>query len=282
MKRKHTTLWQFLRTALRHAWLLLYGLVWSLFGSATRIRDNLLPDTWKEKLQTHRLWDAIPPMNWQVWAIGILALIIVAIVRSALLQLRVGETAYFDVKDEVNELKQTPLSVQLTIHEIIHRPSFETHAYWNRDVFLRVSADLISPRSTEVQYDLAVILRGKTIPAEWLKDVDQWCRTEIVRHPNPFDPNEDKPCYNMDDLSPRLNMGQKVDGWLHFRTGGLPDGEMAKCKLRVIARSGYGASHIDMPEGSFPVVPADWKVVLKKDVVAYSLRSGGNALPPPI
>jgi hypothetical protein len=282
MARNFTTLWQFLKKALRHWWYWIYNVAWSLFGTATRIRDNFLPDAWRQKLGTRHLLESIPKMRWQVWLIGVLLLMIAAIARSAALQIREAESAYFDIQEELLRLREAPLSIEMTIHEMIHRPSFETHSYWNRDFFLRVSADLVSPRLVEVEYGLAVILRGKTLPAEWLRDVDSWCRTEIVRDPNPFSPNEDKPCYNMDELSPRLEMGQKVDGWLHFRTLGLPDGELAKCKLRLLAKSGHGASHTDMPEGSFSVIPGGWKIIPKDDAKTYSERSPGNALPPPL
>ena len=282
MKRNFTTVWQFLKKALRHSWILISGGGWSLFGTLTRIRDNFLPEPSKQNLGTRHLIESIPRMSWQEWLIGILILFLGAIVRSALLQIRDVESAHFNAQEELARLREAPLSIEMVIHQMICRPSFETHAFWNRDIFLWVSADLVSPRSVEVKYELAAILSGKTVMAGWLRDVDSWCRTEIVRNPNPFSPSEDKPWYIIDELNPRLEMGQKIDGWLHFRTVGLPDGEFGKCKLRLLAKSEYGASYIDMPEGSFQVIPGNWKIVAKNDAKQYSERSPSNALPPPV
>lgn len=148
--------------------------------------------------------------------------------------------------------------VELEIHEVLHRPSFETHAYWNRDIFLRVSANLTSPQSQEVVYQLGVILRGKTLDAKWLKDVDDWCRTKIVRQPNPFISQNDEPCYLIDELPAKLMPGVKVDGWLHFRT------------------------NCDKPEGSIPILPGDWKIIRKQDAVGYEGCTLQKPLPPPV
>jgi hypothetical protein len=283
MEHKRATLWIFFKKALRHAWILVSGVLWSLFGSAVRIRDNFLPEHWKEQLQTHRLLSAIPPISWQVWVIGLLVLLFVAIVRSALIQIHESEERYFDAQDELAKLKGVAPSIELSIEEILQRPSFETHAYWNRDVFLRITANLASPQTQDVEYQLAIILRGKTITADWLQDVDQWCRTEIVRNPNPFSSRDDNECYLVDELPTHLEQGIKVDGWLHFRTtAGLSDGKLGECSLRLIARSSNGASHYDMPEGSFPIIPRGWKMIRKEQATEYAMRSSVAPQPPPI
>jgi hypothetical protein len=283
MNRNNTTLWSFLRKALRHTWLWLSGIVWSLFGSATRIRDNFLPEHWKNQLQTHRLLSWIPRMGWPGLIAGLLVLLLIAIVRSARLQIREVEQKYFDAEDELDQLKGAPLAVDLEIHEVLQRPSLETHAYWNRDVFLRVSASLTSPHKQDVVYQLGLILRGKTLDAEWLNDVGDWCRTKIVRQPSPFTSQADEPCYLMDGLPTSLTRGVKVDGWLHFRTNsGMEDSLMGKCVVRLIARSPNGASHCDKAEGTIPVLPGDWKIIRKKDALEYEGRTLEHPLPPPV
>ena len=138
MEHKQTTLGAFFKEALRHTWILVYGVLWSLFGSVTRIRDNFLPGHWKEQLQIHQLLRHVPPVSCQVWVIGLLVLLLVAIVRSALIQIHANEDRYFNAQDELAELHGVPPSIELSIEEILQRPSFETHAYWNRDIFLRV------------------------------------------------------------------------------------------------------------------------------------------------
>lgn len=110
MNHKRTTFWVFLRRALRHSWLWLSGFVWSLFGSATRIRDNFLSEHWRNQLQTHRLMSFVPSMGWRIWVIGLLVLVLIAIVRSALLQIHEAEQKFFDAEDEVTMLKGGPLA----------------------------------------------------------------------------------------------------------------------------------------------------------------------------
>ena len=283
MRDERTTVWTFLKKALKHIWVLVYGILWSLFGTATRVRDNFLSDKWKEQLQTHRLLSAIPHVSWQLWVIGVLVLLFVAIVRSALFQIHEREDAYSYTQDELTKLKRVAPSIELSIDEVLQRPSFETHAYWNRDVFLRVTANLESPQTQDVEYQLAIILRGKTITADWLQDIDQWCRTATVRDSNPFSSRNDEDCYLVDELPTHLEQGIKVDGWLHFRTtAGLSDGKLGECSLRLIARSSNGASHYDMPEGLFPTIPHLWKMIRKEQASEYAMRSSGNPQPPPI
>jgi hypothetical protein len=222
-------------------------------------------------------------MGWPGWIAGLLVLLVIAIVRSALLQIREVEQKYFDAEDELTRLRSTPLAVDLEIHEVLQRPSFETHAYWNRDIFLRVSANLTSHQSQEVVYQLCLILRGKTLDAEWLNDVGDWCRTRIVRQPSPFSAQADEPCLLIDGLPTSLVRGHKVDGWLHFMTNqGLAESLLGNCVVRLIAKSPNGASHRDEPEGSIPVVPGEWKIIRKVDAAEYATRSPQNHLPPPI
>jgi len=282
MEFKHTSLAVFLKRALRHVWLITYGTLWSLFGTLTRLRDNFLSDPWKQRLGTQRLFADIPAMGWRTWVIGIVSGIIVAIVYSGLRQLRDEETRRFDLQAELNHVRQVPLSAGLMILEMIFRASFETHAVLNRDLFLRMSADLASPLSSEVSYSLDAILRGKTIPAVWLRDVENWCRAEVIKNANPFSPLEDKPCYNMDELPTSLRMGEKVDGWLHFRLEGMTDGLLKDCSLRLTAKSNHGASTVDVAEKSFPFFGGQWRVIRKEDERTYALRSQGNPMPPPV
>jgi hypothetical protein len=283
MEHKRITLWAFLGQALRHTWVYAYGFLWSLFGSATRIRDNFLPESWKGALQTRKLLSAVPPMTWQVWMIGLLVLILIAIVRSALIQLHAVEQLFFASEDELTRLKTGPLAVELDIHEIFQRPSMEVHAYWNRDIFLRVSANLISPQTTEIIFQLTVILRGRNVEAEWLKDVNDWCRRRIVRSANPFTSREDEPCFLIDALPANFEQGVKVDGWLHFRTNtDLTDGLVGRCAARLIARSSHGASHRDIKEGAIQVIPGDWQIIRKDKAVEYAARTPQKPQPPPI
>jgi hypothetical protein len=163
---------------------------------------------------------------------------------------------------------------------MIFRASFETHAVLNRDLFLRVSADLASPFSSEVSYSLDAILRGKTVPGVWLRDVENWCRSEVIRNANPFSPREDKPCYNMDELPTSLRMGEKVDGWLHFRLEGMTDGLLKDCSLRLTAKTSYGASTVDVAEKSFRFFGGQWRVIRKEDERAYAKRTQDKPMPP--
>lgn len=255
MTRQYTTVWKFLKKALQHLWILIWGIGWSLFGNLARIRDNFLSEAWKQRLGTRHIMESIPPMNWQGWLIGIFILLIIAIVRSAILQIRAAEDNYFDAQDQLIRLKGTPLSIDFEIHDVVHRADSRNGQYMNRDIFLQVSADLLSPQHVEVKYELAVILLRKTVVANWLRDIDSWCCTERTMGLSSFERSGHKPRYNIDELNPQLEMRRKIDGWLHFRMTFLPDGEMSKCKLRLLASSDYGASHHDLPEGSFQVIP---------------------------
>lgn len=282
MVRKHTSLAGFLKKALRHAWLIIYGVLWSLFGTLTRIRDNFLPDSWKQRLGTQRLFANVPAMGWRTWAVGVLTGIIVALVYSGRKQLHEEESRRFDLEAEFERARQMPLSVRLTLLEMIFRASFETHAVLNRDVFLRVSADLASPLSTDVSYQLDAILRGKTVPGVWLRDVEDWCRSEVIKNANPFSSLEDKPCYNMDELPTSLLMGEKVDGWLHFRLEGMTDGLLKDCSLRLTAKSSYGASTVDVAEKSFAFFGGQWRVIRKAAERTYATRTRETPMPPPV
>jgi hypothetical protein len=283
MERKRISLWVFLGRALRHTWVYAYGVLWSVFGSATRIRDNFLPESWKDTLQTRRLLSAVPRMTWQVWMIGLLVLVLIAIVRSALMQLHAVERLFFTSDDELTRLKTGPFAVELEIHEIFQRPAMEVHAYWNRDIFLRVSANLTSPQTAEIAFHFTVILRGRNIETEWLNDVNDWCRRKIVRSANPFISHGDEPCFLIDALPVNLERGVKVDGWLHFRTNSdLTDGLVGGCAARLIARSSNGAGYRDIKEGSIPVIPSDWQIIRKDKALEYAARTPQNPQPPPI
>ena len=278
MKRNYTTLRAFIKRAFWHLWVLLYGVVWTAFGSLTRVRDNFLPEPLKQKLGTLHLIESIPQMGWRGWTIGILILLIFAIVRSAILQIRAVETGHFDAQEELARVKEAALSIGFEIHDVIHHAHIVSQTEWNRDIFLRVSATLSSPRRVEVRYELAVILGGKTVVANWLRDVESWCTWDREIALTPLLRGGSKPRYNIDELSPTLEMGQKIDGWLHFRMAWLPDGEMGKCKLRLLAKSEYGASAHDLLEGSFRVIPGK-RIMLPKRI---SATAPDDAVPTPV
>ncbi len=84
-------------------------------------------------------------MSKQTWVIGVLVILLIAIVRSALLQIHEKEKAHADAQNELEKFERVPPVIELKIDEVIQRPSLETHSYWNRDVFLRVTANLTSP-----------------------------------------------------------------------------------------------------------------------------------------
>lgn len=178
------------------------------------------------------------------------------------------------------KLDAIPLNLQIEIIDVFHRASFETPSYWDTDFFHLVSSSLGAPQSADIEYCLELIMQGKTIATKWIRDIDLWCRLEIV-DPDPYGTRRDGVIpYLIDELPPHLQMGKRVDGWLHFRLEGVStDGVFAKCKLRLIASSKYGATHDERAEGGWPIIRKDARIVLK---TAYSGSSPENPQPEPM
>jgi hypothetical protein len=161
----------------------------------------------------------------------------------------------------------------------------ETHWFRNSDLFLQVTSYLTKPFSVEVEYALDVIVKGKTVHGEWLVDMGNWLRINLPAAPDPFGENlsvrADERGYFMDNLPTHLYTGAKVNGWLHFRVNGLPNGELEKFDLRLLAKSQHGTAHYDLQQGSWKP-DREFRIVTRADAKVYFARSHTNPQPPPL
>jgi hypothetical protein len=179
------------------------------------------------------------------------------------------------------KLAAIPLKLSITVEDFFRRASFETHAHLNFDFFLYICIRLLAPSSITVEYALEVIAPTSALPSSQVLDMNSWAKTKFVE-PDPFGTTAPPILYALPPLPTLLELGHPVNGWLHFRTTGLPDSELLKCRLRLLAKSSHGTEFFDVDLKSRPFFRKDFKIVLVKDEEAYLQRSSTNPLPPTV
>lgn len=179
------------------------------------------------------------------------------------------------------KLDAIPLKVEMRVEDFFLRPSFESHALLNFDLFLYVCVKLVTPQSQSIRFSLQLIAPTSTLNGYGVADMDSWVKTKKVP-PDPFGYEQAEPLYVLMPLADKFESGHPLNGWLHFTTLGLPDSELLSCRLRLLAKSDHGTDYCDIEMKSWPIHRKDFKIVPKKAEEDYAQRSPENPQPPTV
>ena len=152
----------------------------------------------------------------------------------------------FILRRKNEELKKRSPEIKLEVIDYIaHRSNGDSSRWQYADIFIKASAQVLSPSSITVEYSLDLIRQGSNLRATIFNDLGKW---HIVKRKalDPLGPNVRTAFYqDIQPLDTLLLNTKKSDGWLHFRIEELRDHEIANSKIRLAAVSADGMAYIE-------------------------------------